>query len=289
MNTDCNIIEKSYIDEFDFLRKLYLKEVFPHSWIFHGPKDSGKRKFLDNFIKNVLKIKTNHQSIFEINCDENLAMVDDVRTLINQCNLTNSVNNIDKTFLVINNLELLNKNSIVALLKTIEEPPPNTILILITNNLKLIPQTIQSRCIKIQFNPHKIIFSEYANENEKENFIISGGYPSIYNLLLTKDGNLIKAELKKILKLQVLEYIDFENFYVKVSKNFDIFFPLIINIIFFTVKLNFKCNCCDLNKKYKILTFLDFVKINFRKGLFLDNKKILFLIFSEYFSLELSK
>ena len=134
MNTDCNIIEKSYIDEFDFLRKLYLKEVFPHSWIFHGPKDSGKRKFLDNFIKKVLKIKTNHQSIFEINCDENLAMVDDVRTLINQCNLTNSVNNIDKTFLVINNLELLNKNSIVALLTTIEEPPPNTILILITNN-----------------------------------------------------------------------------------------------------------------------------------------------------------
>ena len=91
-------------------------------------------------------------------------MIDDVRKLINQCNLTNSVDGINKTFLVINNLELLNKNSIIALLKTIEEPPPNTVLILITHNLKLIPQTIQSRCIKIKFNPYKLLTS---NDNIK--------------------------------------------------------------------------------------------------------------------------
>ena len=34
-------------------------------------------------------------------------MIDDVGKLINQSNLTNSVDGINKTFLIINNLELL--------------------------------------------------------------------------------------------------------------------------------------------------------------------------------------
>ena len=57
MNVDFNIIENNYKQEFSFISKLYLKETFPHSWIFYGPKDSGKRRFLDIFIKKVLKEK----------------------------------------------------------------------------------------------------------------------------------------------------------------------------------------------------------------------------------------
>ena len=225
MNINNNIIENNYKQEFDFISKLYLKKKFPHSWIFYGPKNSGKRKFLDIFIKKNFKEKNYDQLIYEINSDDKTAMIDDIRKLIEQCNLTNSADTRNKTFLVINNLELLNKNSIIALLKTIEEPPPNTVLILITHNLKLIPQTIKSRCIKILFNPYKLLTSDYENDNEKENLIISDGYPSIYNLLLTKDGDTIKGEVKKILDSQTFEYIDFEKFYLKISKNFDIFFP----------------------------------------------------------------
>ncbi len=289
MNTSSNLIENNYKQEFDFISKLYLKKTFPHSWIFYGPKDSGKRKFLDIFIKKHFKGKNNNQFVYEINSNEKTALIEDVRKLIEQCNLTNTVDNSNKTFIVINNLELLNKNSIIALLKTIEEPPPNTVLILITHNLKLIPETILSRCIKIQFNPYKLLISDYENDNKKENLLISDGYPSIYNLLLTKDGDIIKAEVKKILDSQTFEYIDFEKFYLKISKNFDIFLPLIINMIFFNLKLNFKNDVLDLSKKLKILNFLDFVKKNFKRDFFLDNKKVLFLILNEYFSLELSK
>ena len=289
MISDYDIIKKSYHREFDLITKLYLKDKFPHSLIFHGPKESGKRKFLDIFIKSIYKELSIDQFIFEINSDEKIAMVDDVRNFINQCNLTNSVDNINKSFLVINNLELLNKNSVIALLKTIEEPPPNTILILITHNLKLLPKTIQSRCVKIKFNPHQLLASKYENKSEQENLLISDGSPSIYNLLQSNDGNLIKVEIKKILESQTFKYVDFENFFLKISNNFDIYLPLVINLIFHNLKLYFKSNICDLNKKQKILTFLDFVRTNFRKDLFLDKKKILFLIFNEYFSLELSK
>ena len=289
MSIDSHILKKSYQQEFDLISKLFLKKTFPHSWVFHGPKQSGKRKFLDIFIKSIYKDKNIDQFVFEVNDDENIAMIDDIRNLINQCNLTNSVNNIYKTFLVINNLELLNKNAVIALLKTIEEPPPNTVLILITHNLKLIPKTIQSRCIKISFNPHKLIASKYENMNDQENFKISDGSPSIYNLLLSKDGDLIKAEIKKILESHTLKYDDFEIFYSKISNNFEVIFPLVINVIFFNLKQYFKSNICDLKKKQRILTFLDFMKKNFRKDFFIDKKKILFLIFNEYFSLELSK
>ena len=102
MNIDSNIIENKYKQEFEFISKLYLKEIFPHSWIFYGPKESGKRKFLDIFIKKVLKEKKNEQFVYQINSEENIAMIDDVRKLINQSNLTNSVDRINKTFLVIN-------------------------------------------------------------------------------------------------------------------------------------------------------------------------------------------
>ena len=60
-------------------------------------------------------------------------------------------------------------------------------------------------------------------------------------------------------------------------------------MIFLNLKNNFKSHVCDLRKKLKILNFLDFVKKNFKRDFFLDNKKVLFLIFNEYFSLELTK
>ena len=44
---------------------------------------------------------------------------------------------------------------------------------------------------------------------KKKNFLLCDGYPSIYNLLLTKDGDLIKNEVKKILDSETLEYIEF--------------------------------------------------------------------------------
>ena len=59
-------------------------------------------------------------------------------------------------------METLNINCISALLKTIEEPPENTVIIILTHNLRNIPKTIQSRCLKLKFNPLdcKIFFDE---------------------------------------------------------------------------------------------------------------------------------
>jgi DNA polymerase-3 subunit delta' len=55
-------------------------------------------------------------------------------------------------FVLIDNIENLNKNSINALLKIIEEPNDNIFFILINNNEKHILPTLRSRCITFKIN-----------------------------------------------------------------------------------------------------------------------------------------
>ena len=88
------------------------------------------KKLVYDFIKKIYKSKNFVQNVFEINDDENPSLIEEIRTLINQTLLTNSNNSKFKSFVIINNLELLNFNSSNALLKIIEEPPSNTIIFL---------------------------------------------------------------------------------------------------------------------------------------------------------------
>jgi DNA polymerase-3 subunit delta' len=274
--------------ELDYLINNY-KQKIHHSWIFHGPKGSGKSMFLDYFFKKIYDKKNYDQFVYEINGDQNLALIDDVRKIINQSFLTNSINN-TKTFLVIKNLELLNINSKNALLKTIEEPPNNTILVLITHNLKLIPKTIKSRCIKIKFNPYKsTIYSNIKKDINEENFKIGNGQPQVIKDLVSEDGKFVKNELINLLQKNKLDFLEFEKLYTKISKNYDQYFPVIINIIFYILKNKFRKNLQNLKINRKIIVYLDFLSNNFKKEFQLDKKKSLHLILSEYFYLGLNE
>ena len=278
-----------YKSEFNYFLNNYRNNM-AHSWIFHGPKASGKHQFLISFLKEIYKKQNNfEQYVYEINDEQNLALIEDVRLLINQANLTNSSDSNHKTFVVIKNLEFLNKNSITALLKTIEEPPKNTIIILMTHNLKMIPKTIKSRCAKMRFNPFETnIFGQVNDKVSSENYEICNGQPEILKILNSKDGSEVKNEVIKILSSHTFDYIVYENLYTNISKDFDYYFPVIINIIFLDLKNKFKKSIENLKKK-KILKYLDFLKSNFNKNLFIDKKKNLHLIFREYFNLELNK
>ena len=274
--------------ELDYLINNY-KQKIHHSWIFHGPKGSGKSMFLDYFFKKIYDKKNYAQFVYEINGDDNLALIDDVRKIINQSFLTNSINN-SKTFLVIKNLELLNINSKNALLKTIEEPPNNTILILITHNFKLIPKTIKSRCIKIKFNPYKsIIYKNIKKDTYEENFKIGNGQPQVIKDLVSEDGKFVKNELINLLQKKELDFLEFEKLYTRISKSYDQFFPIIINTIFYILKSKFRKNLQNLNINRLIIVYLDFLNNNFKKKFQLDKKKSLHLILSEYFYLGLNK
>ena len=257
MNMDID----EYKSELDYLINNY-KQKIHHSWIFHGPKGSGKSMFLDYFFKKIYDKKNYDQFVYEINGDQNLALIEDVRKIINQSFLTNSINN-SKTFLIIKNLELLNINSKNALLKTIEEPPNNTILVLISHNLKLIPKTIKSRCTKIKFNPYKsIIYKDIDEENLK----IGNGQPQVIKDLESEDGKFVKNELVNLLQKKKLDFLEFEKLYTRISKSYDQFFPVIINTIFYILKSKFRKNLQNLKTNKKIIVYLDFLNDNFKKS-----------------------
>jgi DNA polymerase-3 subunit delta' len=59
----------------------------------------------------------------------------------------------DKRIFIINDAEKMNDSSANALLKTLEEPPATTYLILITSRPNALLQTIRSRCQMIRFAP----------------------------------------------------------------------------------------------------------------------------------------
>ena len=79
--------------------------------------------------------------------------INQIRDLIVKLNKS-SFNNKPR-FVLIDNIEYLNINSINALLKILEEPNDNIIFILINNNKKVLP-TLLSRCINFKISLEKI-------------------------------------------------------------------------------------------------------------------------------------
>jgi len=160
---------------FTELVKFYKNQKFPNKILLSGQKGIGKSTLAFHFINYVLTIgeqisydienfqinaessefKTiNNQSntnLITIDVNENKKSIDiqQIRDLI--INLNKSSFNQKPRFVLIDNIELLNTNSINALLKVLEEPNENINFILIHNNKKILP-TLLSRCINFKIN-----------------------------------------------------------------------------------------------------------------------------------------
>ena len=101
---------------------------------FLWKKRSWKYSTLLSFLNDKLDKKTNYlENMFKLECDIDTS-IDDIRDIIRYSNLTNGKN--EKTFIIFNDADFLNFQSWNALLKTIEEPPPDTIIVIILENLK---------------------------------------------------------------------------------------------------------------------------------------------------------
>ena len=55
--------------------------------------------------------------------------------------------------LVVDDADMMNQYAANAFLKTLEEPPGNSLIILISSNPDRLPDTIRSRCSRINFTP----------------------------------------------------------------------------------------------------------------------------------------
>src|SRR5687768_8348973 len=100
--------------------------------------------------------------------------VDDIRDTILEGININPARDRFKVF-IIDEVHMLSRNSFNALLKTLEEPPPNVVFIMATTELHKVPETILSRCQEFEFRTIALtkIFDRLKLISEAENISIT--------------------------------------------------------------------------------------------------------------------
>lgn len=166
----------------DFFAKVIAAGNLSHAYCLVGPDQVGKKTVVEHISAKIFgvpvgKLKLQLDYILveqEINAktdkmNKNISseQIRDLRLFLSQ-----------KSFLggykiaIIDMAEKMNDSSANILLKTLEEPKGKTVLFLITRNENLLPQTIQSRCQMIFFQPvEKKLIKQYTIEcglNEKD-------------------------------------------------------------------------------------------------------------------------
>ena len=251
----------------DFIR-LYQNKNLPNKILLSGDKGLGKSTLAYHLVNYALsKDEEFNYDIknFEINRENksykltingsnpNINVIDtlfekrnidiaQIRDLISKLNKSSFDN--DDRFIIVDNIEHLNVNSINALLKILEEPPPQTFFILINNDRFIMP-TLKSRCInyKIFLNhdnviniTNKLLGDDVFNRINQDllNYYSTPG--KIYRLINFFESNnydLKKYNLKDFLKLIIKDSLYKKNVVIK-------------NIVFEYVELFFRKNISNI-------------------------------------------
>lgn len=154
------------------LEKLLSQESLPHALLFTGPKGTGKTSSA-RIVAKAINCLTNafakKSKVFEPcnRCQNCLAIssgssidviemdaasnrkIDEMRDLIDKVKFLPAHNRF-KVY-IIDEVHMLTTESFNALLKTLEEPPSQTLFILATTESSKLPKTIISRCIRVMF------------------------------------------------------------------------------------------------------------------------------------------
>ncbi|MBX0310886.1 MAG: DNA polymerase III subunit delta' [Sulfurihydrogenibium sp.] len=156
-------------------------------------------KLVNNLISNVYENTnlTPHPNIMLIQSNNREIKIDQIREAISFLSLKSSKGKV----LIIEKAENLNTESANALLKTLEEPPSNTLIILTTSNQNQLLPTIVSRLKKIRFRKlsHQdvvdILSLKLSDEKKiKELADISDGSLCIASTLLKKEDIYVWAK-----------------------------------------------------------------------------------------------
>jgi len=163
----------SYFNE---IAELYIQNKMPNKILLSGKKGLGKstlayhlinyilsenqaftydrKNFIINSDNKSYKLLNNntHPNFYKIDLIEEKKNIDigQIREMITYTN--KSTFNNKPRFILIDNIENLNKNSVNALLKVVEEPNKKIYFILIHNNEKNILNTLKSRCLIFKIN-----------------------------------------------------------------------------------------------------------------------------------------
>lgn len=143
-----------------FISRSIEKNKLAHAYIFYGPQDVGKFNFALDLAERITSdsISLKNYEILVIRPEiqdekgktkELDIKVLEIRELQRKIRLTSWKGK--RKVAIIDRAEKMTTSAQNALLKTLEEPPENTVLILVTKNKDKLLSTVLSRCQKIKF------------------------------------------------------------------------------------------------------------------------------------------
>ena len=199
---------KDKIPWFEDEKEIFKKTFNHHAYIFEGPKGIGKKSFTLEIAKGFLcnskpNIEIcnecqschifnefNHPDFYQIKTLEEKKQIS-----INQIKeiqeplYESSFLGFNKVF-IINPLDKLTKEAFDAFLKNLEEPPANSIFLLVSHRYQSLPLTIKSRCIHISLHvPKTDLIKPWLKKQTKHKEKIESA------LLFSKGKPLVAAEM----------------------------------------------------------------------------------------------
>ena len=231
--------------EFDRLLNLLLNQKLPNVIVLTGEKGIGKFtlinhlaiSYFDKENYNLLEKKIINKNNFFENLSENLFSnviflesndfkninVEEIRSLKNKLQKKPFYDN--KRFIILDDVETFNTNSINALLKIIEEPNENDYFILINNKTRPLIDTLKSRCLEfkiiLNYNQRSKITNFLMNKHnqdtiiERDKIMVSPGNFLRFNIILNKNSINIEDNILKTFKIILDLYKKNKNLFFK--------------------------------------------------------------------------
>jgi DNA polymerase III delta prime subunit len=128
----------------------------PHALLFTGPRGAGKKEAARQFAADLLQMKIHNHPDVHLYSPEGKAGLHPIESIreISQ-NVALAPYTGKWRIFIIDEAEKMLPTSSNAILKTLEEPTPNTVIILISHYPDRLLPTILSRCQNIEFPPQK--------------------------------------------------------------------------------------------------------------------------------------
>ena len=206
----------------DSFKKAVNSNRLAHAYLFCGPANAGK-KDAAFWLADFLKINSFDILYIVPEKDKKNISIKQIRGLKKHLSL--SPYNSSYKFAIIDYAETMNLDACNALLKTLEEPSGNTILILITSKPDFLPKTIISRLQDVRFKDIPLDSKEFINKegiellkkplsdvfkhiediykNEAEVFSLLDSWLFWFRDLMVKDNKYIDS-VKEIIKTKDL-------------------------------------------------------------------------------------
>lgn len=255
----------------DYLTNSVKKDNLTHGYIFEGPSNIGKLEMAKIFAQLILCLNSdekpcekcssciksntdNHPDIHILKLDENSIKrknIDEVQHSIYMKPYESH-----KKIYIIDEAHKMTRQAANTFLKTLEEPPEDTIIILLTINRELLLDTITSRCKIIEFDmvPKndiiKTLIKKYNIEEKKAEIIAGYSKGNLYKAVKISEGedktlayrDDISEMTQRILDEGKTEIFEYEKYFNdnkdSINEILDVFMIWFRDVLFVKEKIN---------------------------------------------------